>query len=129
MCIILGVPFLVAAVLVPSGSVSVACFAAYLCIINLATGGYWGVPLELDPKLVGAISGVMTCAGNFGGMFGPSTAGYIYRATGNWALPFLVAAAMAVVAFAIFYFLVIPESQAKQRTATQSVALGESTLE
>lgn len=109
LCIGLGIPFLVAAVLVPWGSLSVACFALYLFSINLATGGYWSVPLELNPKLVGAISGVMTCAGNLGGVFGPMTAGYLYKATGSWALPFLVAAAFAVVAFLVFYFLVKPE--------------------
>lgn len=116
LCILLGVPFLVGAVLVPWGGVSVACFAAYLLIINLATGGYWAVPLEINPQLVGAISGVMTCAGNFGGIFGPMSAGYLYQATGNWALPFLVAAGFAVLAFLIFYFLVRPEPVAVRTT-------------
>jgi MFS family permease len=109
LCIIFGVPFLVIAVLVPSGGVSVACFAIYLFAITLSTGGYWAVPLELDPKLVGAISGVMTGAGNLGGVFGPISAGYLYRATGSWALPFLFAAGFAAVAFLIFFFLVVPE--------------------
>jgi ACS family glucarate transporter-like MFS transporter len=108
LCIIFGVPFLVTAVLVPSEIISVTCFAIYLFAITLSTGGYWGVPLELNPKLVGAISGVMTCAGNLGGVFGPISAGYIYRATNNWALPFLVAAAFAALAFLIFFFLVDP---------------------
>lgn len=109
LCIVLGVPFLVASVLVPSGSASVACFAIYLFAITLSTGGYWAVPLELNSKLVGAISGVMTCAGNLGGVFGPLSAGYFYKATGNWALPFLVAAGFAVIAFLIFFFLIVPE--------------------
>jgi MFS family permease len=109
LCIIFGVPFLVTAVLVPSGAVSVACFAIYLFAITLSTGGYWGVPLELNPKLVGAISGVMTGAGNLGGVFGPLSAGYLYRATASWALPFLVAAAFAALAFLIFFFLVDPK--------------------
>lgn len=109
LCIATGIPFLVAAVLVPSGAVSVGCFAAYLMIINLATGGYWSTPLELNAKLVGAISGVMTCAGNFGGIFAPMTAGYLFNSTGRWALPFLIAAGFAAVAFAIFFFLVKPQ--------------------
>jgi len=109
LCIIVGVPFLVAAVLVPSSNLSVACFAIYLFAITLSTGGFWAVPLELSPKLVGAISGVMTCAGNLGGVFGPLSAGYLYRSYGSWPLPFLVAAAFAAVAFAIFFFLVVPE--------------------
>jgi len=65
--------------------------------------------LELNPKLVGAISGVMTGAGNLGGVFGPISAGYFFKATGNWALPFLVAAGFAVLAFLIFFFLVDPK--------------------
>lgn len=109
LCIILGVPFLVAAVLVPSANLSVACFAIYLFAITLSTGGFWAVPLELNPKLVGAISGVMTCAGNLGGVFGPLSAGYLYRSTGSWAIPFFVAAGFAAVAFLIFFFLVVPE--------------------
>ena len=67
------------------------------------------VPLELNPKLVGAISGVMTGAGNLGGVFGPISAGYLYRATASWALPFLVAASFAALAFLIFFFLVEPK--------------------
>ena len=104
LCIIFGVPFLVAAVLVSSATVSVACFAIYLFAITLSTGGFWAVPLEFNPKLVGAISGVMTCAGNLGGVFGPLSAGYLYRSSGSWALPFLVAAGFAAVAFLIFFF-------------------------
>jgi sugar phosphate permease len=122
LCIAAGIPFLVAAVLVPWGGVSVACFAAYLLIINLATGGYWGVPLELNPQLVGAISGVMTCAGNFGGIFGPMTAGYVFTATGSWALPFLVAAAGALLAFLIFYFLVRPEPLSLESVTAEAVS-------
>jgi len=109
LCVAFGVPFLVLAVLVPWGWVSVACIAAYMFTINLSTGGYWAVPLELNPQLVGAISGVMTCAGNFGGIFGPMTAGYIFKATGSWPLPYLIAAAFALLSFVFFYFFVDPE--------------------
>jgi MFS family permease len=124
LCIGLGVPFLVAAVLLPWGAASVACFAIYLFSINLATGGYWAVPLELNPKLVGAISGVMTCAGNLGGFFGPLSAGYIYTATGQWSLPFLTAAGFAAVAFLVFYFLVKPEPMELESAASASAAPG-----
>jgi nitrate/nitrite transporter NarK len=109
LCIAAGVPFLVAAVLVPWGSVSVACFAIYLFLLNVAGGGYWAMPLELSPQRVGAIAGVMNCAGNGAGVFGPMTAGFLVSVTGNWALPFLVAAGFAVVSFLVFYFLVFPE--------------------
>jgi len=109
LCLALGVPFLVAAVLVPWSSVSVACFAAYLFLMNVAGGGYWAIPLEFNPNQVGAISGVMNCAGNFAGIFGPMTAGFLITMTGSWSLPFLVVAGFAVISFLTFYFLVIPE--------------------
>ncbi len=122
MCIGLGAPFLIAAVLSPWAGVSVACFAIYLFSINLATGGYWAVPLELNPKLVGAISGVMTCAGNLGGFFGPISAGYIFQSTGKWSLPFLTAAAFAFISFLVFYFLVKPEPMEFESTAGVAAA-------
>ncbi|MBX3276978.1 MAG: MFS transporter [Acidobacteria bacterium] len=129
LCIGAGVPFLVGAMYSPSAGVSVACFAIYLFSINLATGGYWSVPLELNPKLVGAISGVMTFAGNLGGFFGPLSAGYIYQATGNWSLPFLTAAGGAIISFLIFYFLVRPEpmefEQATGNATAAESAVGE----
>ena len=108
LCMALGVPFLVAAVLVPWASVSVTCLAAYLFLGNIAGGGYWSIPLELNSRAVGAISGVMNCAGNFAGIFGPMTAGFLITATGNWALPFLVVAGFAVASSVVFYFLVVP---------------------
>ena len=103
------IPFLVAAVYIPWAGASVACFAAYLFFLNLAGGGYWAVPLELNPKLTGAISGVMNGAGNCAGILGPMTAGYIVAATGNWTTPILLAAGLALISFLVFYFLVIPE--------------------
>src|SRR5262249_36103722 len=69
LCIALAVPFLVAAVLVPWPSVSVACLATYLFLANIAGGGFWSMPLELNSQSVGAISGVMVCAGSFDGRF------------------------------------------------------------
>ncbi|MCE2488182.1 MAG: MFS transporter [Desulfurellaceae bacterium] len=104
LCIALGAPFLVGAVLVSSAGLSVACFTAYLFLVNIAGGGYWSIPLEFNPRLVGAISGVMNGSGNFAGIFGPMTAGFLIAQTGSWALPFLVA-----VSFVILYFLVIPD--------------------
>ncbi len=36
------------------------------------------------------------------------TAGFIIRETGNWTLPFLIAAFFAVISVLVFYFLVVP---------------------
>ena len=121
LCVAVGIPFLVAAPLVPWGWVSVLCFAVYLLLLNVAGGGYWAVPLELSPRLVGAISGVMNGSGNFAGIFGPMTAGFIIKETGNWALPFLIAAFFAVISILIFYFLVVPEPLAVKEQTPKTV--------
>jgi MFS family permease len=109
LCIACAVPFLVAAALVPWSGVAIICLALYLFLSNAAGGGFWAMPLELNPQAVGAISGVMNCAGNFAGIFGPMTAGFLVTATGNWALPLLIVAGFAVASFLVFYFLVLPE--------------------
>ncbi len=122
LCIALGVPFLVAAALVPWPSMSVACLAAYMFLANIAGGSFWAVPLELNSQSVGAISGVMNCAGNFAGIFGPMTAGFLITATGNWALPFLVVAGFALASFMVLYFLVVPEPIAVTTRLAKTVA-------
>jgi len=64
------------------------------------------MPLELNPRLVGAISGVMNTAGNLAGIFGPFTAGVIVARTGSWTLPFYLVAALGVYCGLVFFFLV-----------------------
>ena len=81
----------------------------------------WAVPLELSPRLVGAISGVMNGSGNFAGIFGPMTAGFIIKETGNWTLPFLIAAFFAVISVLVFYFLVVPEPLTVKEPVSQTV--------
>jgi ACS family glucarate transporter-like MFS transporter len=108
LCVLLGVPIIMAAALVPWSSVSVACLALYMFLANLGGGACWVIPLELSPKHIGAISGVMNGAGNLAGIFGPMSAGFLVAATGNWALPFLAIAGLLFVAALVFYFLVIP---------------------
>ena len=108
LCVLLGVPIIMAAALVPWSSISVACLALYMFLANLGGGACWVIPLELSPKHIGAISGVMNAAGNLAGIFGPMSAGFLVAATGNWALPFLAIAGLLFVAALVFYFLVVP---------------------
>jgi len=77
------------------------------------------VPLELNAQYVGAISGFMNGSGNFAGIFGPVTAGFLVALTGNWALPFLVAAGLATLSFVIFFFFVIPKPISMDLPPTQ----------
>jgi len=108
LCIVAAIPFLVAAALVPSASLSIICITLYLFLANAAGGGFWSVPRELNPHQVGVIAGVMNCAGNFAGIFGPMSAGFFVMGSGSWALPFLVASGGAMLSFFVFYFLVVP---------------------
>jgi MFS transporter, ACS family, D-galactonate transporter len=110
LCIAAAVPFLIAAALVPWAGISIACLTLYLFLANAAGGGFWSIPRELNPHQVGAISGVMNCAGNFAGIFGPISAGFFVSSSGgNWAVPLLAAASVAMLAFLVLYFLVVPD--------------------
>jgi nitrate/nitrite transporter NarK len=88
--------------------VSIACLTLYLLLANAAGGGFWSIPRELDSQQVGVIAGVMNCAGNLAGIFGPMSAGFFVSGSGSWAVPFLVAAGVALIAFLVLYFLVVP---------------------
>src|SRR6185436_20656086 len=60
----LSLPFLLAAVTVPSVTLSILLFICFYFTLSLAVSGYWSIPLELNPQLVGTISGMMNAAGN-----------------------------------------------------------------
>jgi len=69
------------------------------------------VPLEISPKHVGAISGVMVCVGALADSVGPMLTRSLVSGTNindSGATLFLVVAGITVVAFLIFYFLVEP---------------------
>jgi sugar phosphate permease len=102
----LSLPLLLMAVTTASATLSVILFIGFYFILSLAVSGYWSMPLELNPHLVGAISGVMNTAGNLAGVFGPLTAGFIVARTGSWVLPFYLAAALGVFCSLIFFFFV-----------------------
>jgi MFS family permease len=116
LCIAAAVPFLIATALVPWAWVSIVCLTLYLYLANAAGGGFWSAPRELNPHQVGVISGVMNCAGNLAGFFGPLSAGFFVTGSGSWALPFLVASGVAFVAFLVFYFFVVPKPMREEAT-------------
>lgn len=105
-CVGLAMPLLLGGVLVPGATLSVTCFALFYFVFSLAVAGYWTMPLELAPRAVGAVGGVMNTCGNFAGIFGPLVAGFIIAQTGSWVTLFSVAAACGLVSSAVFTFLV-----------------------
>ncbi|MCS6925217.1 MAG: MFS transporter [Candidatus Binatia bacterium] len=130
LCVLLGVPVILAAAFVPWRELSVACLSLYMFLANLGGGACWAIPVELSPKHVGAISGFMNGAGNLAGIFGPMSAGFLVAATGNWTFPFLAIAALLSVAGLVFYFLVVPvpiEIAARAPEAEAAVRVADST--
>jgi sugar phosphate permease len=105
-CIVLSLPFLLAAVTTPSVTLAIVLFVCFYFTLSLSVAGFWSLPLELHPQLVGAISGIMNMAGNCAGVFGPLTAGIIVAQTGSWTLPFYLVAALGVCCGLMLIFLV-----------------------
>lgn len=106
LCVGLAMPLLLAAVLVPSAMLSVVLFVLFYFTFSLAVSGYWTIPLELAPRAVGAVGGVMNTMGNCAGIFGPMVAGFIVTQTGSWITLFYVATACGLVSSLIFTLLV-----------------------
>ncbi len=104
--VVLSSPFLVAGVTVESVPLCIASFGLFYFAFSSALAGYWALPLELSPSFVGSIVGVMNTSGNMAGLFGPITAGYLVAGSGNWALPFYLAAFLAVICGGIYALLV-----------------------
>jgi sugar phosphate permease len=108
LCIGLSLPFLLGAIATPSVIIATVLFVCFYFTLSLSVAGFWSLPRELNPQLVGAISGVMNTAGNCAGVFGPLTAGIIVARTGDWALPFYLVATLGVCCGLILFFLVSP---------------------
>lgn len=126
LCIVASAPFLVAAVAVDSITACIVCFGIFYGAFSAALAGYWALPLELSPKFVGSLVGVINTSGNLAGLFGPLVAGYLVAGAGRWDLPFYLAALLAVLCGGI-YALLVPadpiEIEATQR-ATPAPQVG-----
>ncbi|MCS6924613.1 MAG: MFS transporter [Candidatus Binatia bacterium] len=90
--IALSAPFLVVATAIPSATVAVIGFALFQLITTIGLVAYWSIPVEMSTRLAGSIASIMNFGGNFGGFFSPMVAGFLVKATNDWALPFYSAA-------------------------------------
>jgi ACS family glucarate transporter-like MFS transporter len=106
LCTGLAMPLLVGAVLVPSTTLSILLFVLFYFVFSLSVSGFWSMPLELAPRAVGAVGGVMNTTGNFAGVFGPTVAGFIIQQTGSWVMLFYLAAGCGVLSCAVLALLV-----------------------
>ncbi|NIP93022.1 MAG: MFS transporter, partial [Akkermansiaceae bacterium] len=64
-------------------ALSLAGFAAFYFLYSMVIPGYYALPLELNPKGVGRITGLLNTSANSAGFFGPITAGYLVADGGN----------------------------------------------
>ena len=66
----------------------------------------------------------MNGAGNFAGIFGPMSVGFLTAATGDWSLPLLVVAGVLLNAALVLYFLVVPEPIERPERVTELAEQG-----
>ncbi len=102
----LSIPFLLVAVTISSAALAVGFFVVFYFVVSLSIAGYWALPLELNPRAVGAISGVMNGSGNLAGIFGPVTAGWMVAETGSWVQPFYLVAVLLALSSLVYMFLI-----------------------
>ncbi|MBI3949892.1 MAG: MFS transporter [Acidobacteria bacterium] len=123
LCEGLSMIFLFAAVRVSSATLSIALFVLFYFTFTVANAGYWTMPLELAPRAVGAVSGIMSTCGTIAGVLAPMIVGFLVTQTGSWTMPFNMVTACGLVASAVLTLLVAcrPIGQLAERDAVTSV--------
>jgi MFS family permease len=77
----------------------------YTCVavfsLELTVGVSWAVTLDIGGDYAGSVSAVMNTCGNIGGAISPTLMGYLVHWYG-WDVPFILSAALCVIAAALF---------------------------
>jgi ACS family D-galactonate transporter-like MFS transporter len=79
-----------------------------LCVgfLRLATGSVNSLPIDLAPRaMVGALTAIQNCVGNFGGLLAPIVTGYLVNTTGSFDASFVVAGCMALFGAISYVFI------------------------
>ncbi|MGC1446206.1 MAG: MFS transporter [Xanthobacteraceae bacterium] len=100
--------FITPAALTEDPMTAVACLTASMFFLECTIGPSWAVPMDTGGKYSGTVSGMMNMAGNFGGAISPIVFGILAQ-NGNWAAPFIVAAALLVAGSAVWAFWIDPD--------------------
>jgi ACS family D-galactonate transporter-like MFS transporter len=87
--------------------------------ISIALGGLafsapigWSIPALIAPKgTVGTVGSIMNFFNNLAGIVSPIVAGFIFQATGSFAINFLIAGAILVLGILCYLFLLGPIEQ------------------
>jgi sugar phosphate permease len=100
--------FITPAALTEDAMTAVICLTISMFFLECTIGPSWAVPMDTGGKYSGTVSGMMNMAGNFGGAISPIVFGYLAQG-GNWAAPFIVAAALLVAGSAVWAFWIDPD--------------------
>jgi sugar phosphate permease len=100
--------FITPAALTEDAVTAVICLTVSMFFLECTIGPSWSVPMDTGGKYSGTVSGMMNMAGNIGGAISPIVFGYLAQG-GNWAAPFIVAAALLVVGSGVWAFWIDPD--------------------
>jgi sugar phosphate permease len=100
--------FITPAALTEDAMTAVICLTISMFFLECTIGPSWAVPMDTGGKYSGTVSGMMNMAGNFGGAISPIVFGILAQ-NGNWAAPFIVAAALLVAGSAVWAFWIDPD--------------------
>jgi sugar phosphate permease len=79
--------------------------AVAFCFQTLVVSPAWAVCLDVGRRYAGVVTGFMNTVGNVGGALSPLVVGYVVKASGSWAPPFYVMA--AVFCFGVVMWLLV----------------------
>ena len=83
----------------PFASVWYSCLAVFG--LELTVGVSWAIPLDIGGNYAGSVAAVMNTCGNLGGATASAVSAYLVKLYG-WNVPFLVVAALSVVAALLY---------------------------
>jgi sugar phosphate permease len=81
--------------------VSVAFYCVAFFSLEWTVGISWAVPLDIGGDFSGSVAAFMNMCGNIGGALSPIALAFMVRAF-DWYMPFLVTAALCVLASLLF---------------------------
>jgi len=103
-----GVAFIVPGALAGEPLVAVACLTLAAAGLEFTTGVSWAVVIDVGQEYAGTVSAMMNMSGNLAGALSPVVFGALVQWTGRWEVPFLIAAALSLVA-ALLWLRIDPE--------------------
>jgi sugar phosphate permease len=98
---------LIPAALVQDPYASVIWLSTALFFLEVMTGPWWAVPIDVGGEFSGTVAGIMNTSSNIGGALSPVIFG-LWAQQGNWTAPFFATAAILVAGAVVWVFLIDP---------------------